>query len=581
MTNQPGFASVEALDWPSRGTNRTRFDERPQAVRAWLDELPLVNLGETGRRVHDTLCDLHTIGLSSRQRLDVLGLFDGVVTYLINGLRSLYQQQPLPLTNRGRNAAILTTTLCEEMTRGYRLCLLMDKGGITGLRRKYRAQASLHVCRYAGTALLESWLRHGQPPPGTWATLHEVWKDARQRHIHQKTISVADGPRRVDDIYKQLLLTEAANPWRMPRGEVLRVYNLLGRYAGKASLLSRGDRAADKAVFAVDQSRDKGPGSLLNSADREGEEVVLIVTEGLSRSFNHHLRMRNARFRLRRAADESEIDRIRRLITALGSTPHRHHARKAAGQGAALVIGLSHVHRILLEKRSFGTVPSCARISRFHARELKTDLSREEDDIWSLSYVPGPAADPDQGQIPPRATADTGSSERFWTVTNSSSGGYCLSADGGNKSRAQVGELVILTETGDTTRPNWQTGVIRWIKGSEMEGTQMGVQLIAPCPHPVFTRAEQPGGRLSDPSRCLLIPAMPEVEQPVTLVTPLLHYSMDRRVYLMGKDHTGELHLTGQVEDSGLFRQFTFRRLGSVNPADTRVPDYQTLWSSI
>lgn len=596
MKDESGFAHVQLEDLLRRGTDRDRFDERPEAMARWLAELPLASIGETGRRVHKALDTLHGIGLAPKERLQTLCQLEGIVTYLLQGLRRLYLHQPTPLPKRAATAARLATILCEEMARGYRIVLLSDRGRITGLPRRLRAQASLHACRHAGGALLENWLLHRKPPKGTWAMLHQVWIDAKARGLHQKTVTVDRGPTSVDELYKQFLLTEAMNPWCLAHGEVLKIHALLEQYAGKAELVPPGSPRASHAVFTLNTHTDAGPGLLVEDAAESDRNDLLLVTEGLSPGLNRFLKAHPTR----NSDATTDADRIRQLITALGSTPQRNQPREPAKTNVEMIVGMRHIHQFLLERQPAGALPPYETVSRFQARDPKLDLSRNDEDVWRLIYTPDPArlnGDTAAGRFQTLATpealdapmADSASNrtrhhrglEAFWSAINVSDGGYCLSAGAEHQSLVQVGELVILAETGDTGHSNWQTGVVRWLKRSESEGTQTGVQLLGRSPHPVYARTEQRAGRLSVPSRCLILPSIRELGQPVTLITPSLLYEAGARVRLVAGHGEGDMRLTRQVEGTTHYDRFELRRLEMDKPANARMPVYERLWSSL
>ena len=606
MTTRAEFARVESSDLPRRGTSRERFDDRSEAMERWLDGLPLADVGGTGRQIHAALTTLHTIGLSPRRRLAVLGRLEPVVDFLVDRLRKLYLRQALPLPTRGRNANRLVLMLREEMARGYRLALMMDRGGILGLRRRQRAEASLQACRHAGLSLVEKWLLYDRPIPGTWTMLHEVWTDAQRRGISLIRVATdKDGhPHTVDATYKQLLLTEAADPWHMAQGEVLEIHRLLGAYAGEIELAPCKGPAADNAVFMVDQTRDLGPTALAGGAVPDSDAVRIIVTESLSRAFDAYARKDGEAARRHQAGGGSLRKRIESPFgTLLGRIAYRRQERSPISRGAVLVVGLSRIHEHLTNRGASAQNLANTIVSRFHARDLPVTFIREPDDVWDLIYDPDPrstpsgwpkagvaeaerlVAEPVQNAGIPSVKSNNPLVENFWRTVDSSDRGYRLVADADNDSRAAPGRLVLFAETDGKPEPNWQIGVIRWVRKDGMSDTHLGIEKIGLRPHPVFTHGEQDSGRLSNPSRGLLVPAIPDLQQPVTLIVPPGLYQAERRVRLLGEQKTGEVYLERELASTAQFCQFAFSRLDSEDrfPGSRQraTPQYEALWASI
>lgn len=98
----------------------------------------------------------------------------------------------------------------------------------------------------------------------------------------------------------------------------------------------------------------------------------------------------------------------------------------------------------------------------------------------------------------------------------------------------------------------------------------------------MITRAEQESGEYAQASRCLLLPEVVSISQPVTLVTPPLQYTENRRVRLVSRDQKAELLLTRRLENTGAFSQFEFR---AATPGRAKVsgnnPAFESVWSSI
>ena len=121
----------------------------------------------------------------------------------------------------------------------------------------------------------------------------------------------------------------------------------------------------------------------------------------------------------------------------------------------------------------------------------------------------------------------------------------------------QTGELAALREESDN---RWCVGVIRWIR-QDREGTSMGIELLSPRAIPVAVRIVQKRGGPTDYARALMLPELVPINQPATLITPLVPFQSGQKVHIhrQGIQSTAQLKQRQQHTES--FNQFTFRLL--------------------
>jgi hypothetical protein len=118
-----------------------------------------------------------------------------------------------------------------------------------------------------------------------------------------------------------------------------------------------------------------------------------------------------------------------------------------------------------------------------------------------------------------------------WEMVNESIGGYCLLWDHDNSINAKVGELIAISHETDNKEGYWFVGTIRWLKCVKTSKVQIGVQIIAPNAIAVSTAkfvSMQEGMK----SRAIMLPAIPILKQPKTLITTALGYEVRDQVML-------------------------------------------------
>lgn len=560
------FASVDSGSLPSGRPDRDRFDERPKSVEQWLAQLPVADPNVTGRRILDVLEAASATKLKPEARLGHLTQLERIVAYVVDSLRKRYHLQPLPLPSRSAQAARLLFQLSEAMVRGYRLVLLTDPRGLFGLRRGQRARAQLGVCRHTGVVLMECWQLYRRPPPGVWITLHGSWRVASAQRIHRRQMPALDGRRSVDDVYKQLLLTAACDPWRMPRGQVQVVHRMLGelaRYAVFGEVDGKGGPA-----FLVNAEGDEEPCPVDAAQGQPTENALYLQTDGLCRVLSER---RDKQLRTDRGGDDRGDDdatTMQDMIDALARTTSRAFDRSPQRGSVSLVFGLSRIRRVLEVASEKAATEPVGNGSDFGATELTWEGAEDlDDDIWEISSQLRADAEhlvaaPVEG-FSGREYGDAETEqERGWHLVNRSPGGYCLHCPENSGSRARVGEIVLLSHIEGGHGGRGETAVVRWLKREGGAGMRIGVELLGTEPLPVMAAVLNPDMATTDPRESLLLQAGPDGKPDETLVVPPMQVATEYRVEVRGSTLVRELELLEERQSSPVFRQFAFRGMG-------------------
>ena len=166
-------------------------------------------------------------------------------------------------------------------------------------------------------------------------------------------------------------------------------------------------------------------------------------------------------------------------------------------------------------------------------------------DVWSLVYT-RPGATPGQAGLPPET-------HRCGTI-NESAGGFCLVTPKESQLRARVGELVGIRD--ESARGEWEIGVIRWMRDSEGEYMEFGVQMIAPCARVIEIRISPTGTAEDAWEPALILPAVRAVMQPVSIITRTSTPTVGTDLTVKSADGELKLHLSRLLESTGSFSHF-------------------------
>jgi hypothetical protein len=149
----------------------------------------------------------------------------------------------------------------------------------------------------------------------------------------------------------------------------------------------------------------------------------------------------------------------------------------------------------------------------------------------------------------------------------------------------QVGELVGIKDSNSPSSTEFSIGVIRRIKNWK-DGLELGIQKLAPCASAIATTSAVRGEQAQRSQRSLLLPELKALGQPATIITHTWYRPGDD-ILARSHGHHARIRLTRLVENTGVYSQFEFRILESVQePAKTdsgKTADsgFEAIWNQL
>ncbi|HSH29421.1 MAG TPA: hypothetical protein VK971_05885 [Thiohalobacter sp.] len=586
----------------------TSFDTRPAQLEQWINQLPILNTGETTRQLFSALIEMNQLDIGAQQRFRALELLRPSITNVLLAMQKHYVGQPLPLADKGRKVIELSQALLSQLATGYRICVA-DEDARNALRKDkkllttalHRALSALSEC------LLRAYLVYAPCPPGLWRSVHQLYVLAEERSLVHAPVRLDDDEVAADTIsgaYKQLLLLALTSPYRLRQGEVGAIYAVLRQWAEHVSLEDYVQPRSPDQIFITSLDSDDPPTYLvLRHQNYHRRNCRLLDTAELAevtRAELDALQHDGAR------STHLQAGTLRRLMLAWGVMPKRRFSRSEQGSKARVAIGLSAVHHFISGGVDFDAgTGGLEERARFRATE-PADPRDETPDVWDLRATQRWKTDEftvrmiqlteDTDEVAAETaeptTTGTGAaySSHVWRLVNTSAGGYCLLWDSRDSTDAQVGELIGIHETVDDAAAPAQLalGIIRWMKCPPGKGVELGVQMLSPGAVSVATRVIR-AGREMHFMRSLLLPEIRKINQPASLITPTLPYQAGDRIELNSHGKLARVKLNKLLENTGSFCQFQFTALeeetGTGEP-DTDYPamapeDFVSLWKEI
>lgn len=572
-------------------------DSNPAALTRWIAGLPKANIGETARLLYQGLTELNQLDTPNENRLRLLELLRPEVHYVCTHLERHFLNQAVVLDERPRKIANLCQALQGHLAIGYKLVIVRELlGSGSG---KQRAQLLSIALQRASSAIHASLLRTHQlycpPAEGLWLELHQLHRIASQHQLQHNPVRDALSSCEAlscEQIYLSALLLGTARCNQMRQNHIALVARALDDWNTLASLQPADD---PHSLFAIAPQLDGPPRyrSLFPANERAG--LIGLDSHALVDALRAHLMIcaePSQQSPLNVPAGLPE-ELLQHLEGAWGDIAERTFQRTPGRGGLFVCIGMSALHFNLAGQRSFSQVLE-------KPVTQQPDFAPEEpSDIWSGAFDAQRETDWEQRLTmdiqyqspnhPEQAQASEEASEQHPSyelpIINHSPGGYCLSWPREIPSQLQAGELLGLQ---DAPGQAWGVAMVRWIRQVRGGGTQMGVELIAPHAQPCGLQLLRKNGQHSQFLRALLLPEIPVISRPATLIAPRLPFQEGSKVLIniAGNEHRAVLERRQTA--SGSFTQFRYHLLETASVTGSSEPvkaaekpkddDFESLW---
>jgi hypothetical protein len=471
------------LTIPAQDDSRT-VKVRAREVRAWLDNLPYLDLQRAARLASHQLRLINRQRLPAGARLQITG--DFLATYTRLGEALPAREDPADRTGQ------LLKRLCQDIGFGYKIVVQDLAASRTRLLEGRNLSLSLLGAMHTlGVQLLHYYASYQSAPRALWHECLALYRFARQRGRHTCSANLPGvGERQLDSTFRGIALLRYANPYGLGPGMALALQHYLNLHT-ELGRLEYGEPEEDAGPFITltDSAQQAPPAAA---------ESLRIALPALLDQIRRDIETLE-RYRLARSIGLSEdvpgtafLHTLRRLLAAWESSRSRGQEREAAHATIELVVGFDSCYCVLNQGRPF---------------EAALSLTAGQDDCIDLG---SPA--------PPERSA---TSEPVATIPchslNRSPGGVALSYRGADGSPPRVGQLLALRRA-RTAANRWVLGVCRWLVEVESgAGFDIGVQYLARDARPVVIRASDAAGGYGD-YRPAFSTSRKQVEPPVHML---------------------------------------------------------------
>ena len=532
-------------------SGQLELNVQTKAIDQWFDALPLADIRISVKSIYNVLKETNNYKIPYKKRLYFLEKIHVQVIESANYLKKLNLNRELPLDDEHQSIDTLLYKLYLQTAIGYKFVLqdLMNSHVffLYAGKRKLMTQVIERIIRHNSLSLISNYQLYNAPPKSLWSEIHYLFLLAHQETlVNNKVFEPSlryEKETTIKKVYLQILLISVADPYRMVQHHIHSIFEQLEEWSSLADIHKYLDSDA-KDSLSIDLSRDCHPTFIAPQDNPDKEFVWTLDTSKLDYTYliEHFDEPGNQ-------TNKINVDLLKQLSLAWGIAPNRQHNRRPAKSKLKIAIGLNNVHYVLngyadhesltpidvSEQDEIGGLSEGSQsIAQFNATTLGS--TSKVNDMWgkvfttkkSLGKKKRVSVEPQKNALPQTSPPYE---PHEWDMINESVGGYCLLWEQNDSVNAKVGEIIAINHGIERKEGDWFVGSIRWIKCEGNNKVQIGVQILAPRAIAVSVEKythKQEGMKF----RAILLPAVSELKQPKTLITPALVYETRDQILL-------------------------------------------------
>ncbi|MBU0500722.1 MAG: hypothetical protein KJ558_11475 [Gammaproteobacteria bacterium] len=570
-----GELEQAAFTIPEQKPSAGSFLASPKDVAAWIQDLPIANVGETARKLYKAIYDFNQLAIPGVNRLKIAELFIPPTTYITNNLEKFYSDAAFPLSEKARKIALLTRALNGELATSFKSVLQEQLQ--KGVDKKIFAFAAHRTLLFTLRVMRQSALTYRNYPAAIWRETHLIYQLAAANQIDRQPlkepVEKGNESSSVNDLYKRILLFYLSDHYRLRQRDIQNIFLNLPEWSSQARLTLQARMKNPKNQFLIHLRRNAPPVHL-SLVEREPNKESVILDTGMLEESLQDLKNKavvNNLTGLREINGLSEPV-IQHLHDVWSTLPERRYSRTQLNFELHIAVGLSAIHALIMESKqqsggNHDDEPTWPPINQFSNLGDSSDMSDDLDSSFWEHGLDGAGIMPQMDQYTIEQASFASSAEiPNWTrqarahhtvackTLNESAGGYCISWKGKSIPRIKIGELVGIRSA--SRKDRYSLAATRWMK-YEKGSILLGIAIISPSCQAVEAR-------LTDEEdvpvrQCLLLTGKKDASP--SLVIPPLAFRTQQKVSLYGDGREIRVRLDNLIEGSGAFNQYGYEEL--------------------
>lgn len=576
-------------------------------IGQWLKSLPMANTGEAARQLYKAIREINQLQVEPVLRFKLLEVIRPYIYSVCGVLNKHFLNSSISLNEKQLKIANLTQALQTHLATGYKLVVAYGIAKVPATEKPSKVVTiAIHrATSDIGQVILRALQLYCRPPEHSWLEINQLYLLAEMHGLGNYRIS--DEQTRyistscITDIFVRIHLLGSAKPSNLRQQDLAQLYDATELWVSRVQVTDPDD---ENALFLVNLHRDKPV---------QYRQHLRDIQKPLFRSLNSAELVNELKKYAANPQGGKSItvpgklndNLLAHAIQSWGIHWQRSFRRTDSEGNLSICIGMSATHYYISERKEFEKfLIELKPQSTFDGDGENRNRNKtvESSDVWSNAF------DADGGGA--KAEADTINFDAIQFINkhksneqehqkhlddkfpvfdvkliNTSPGGYCIQWKGDIPMGIQAGEILGIKEP----RVNhWSIGVIRWIRHLRNDGTQLGIELLAPKAEAGATRLLQKTGENGPFLRSLLLPEIKAMAQPASLLLPRMPFRVGNKVEILHPSTQGRHQLIKRITSTNSFGQFQFR-LNEIRPvhntmaqtADISEDDFDSIWNKL
>ncbi len=262
------------------------------SCKAWLEHVPLANVGVAQQQLLGQLVELNRFPISAVNRLAVMETLREAVNFVQIEQAKRFTNRALPLAEAEAAVFRDTDALWAQMRLSYLRCLDSAAGGHTVLR----AQGAL-ICQrllaYAGLRMFHHYRAYREIPAEDWRALHESYAKAEELEVSEEPVrdflnrDVHETSPRI--AYARAVLMHMSNPNELAQRQLTFIAFFLERWAAKLEVLRDPIDEGDGLPLVADLAGERCPERVAGAPPQARAGIRYLDARKLAKSLKNRV----------------------------------------------------------------------------------------------------------------------------------------------------------------------------------------------------------------------------------------------------------------------------------------------------
>ena len=538
-------------------------------ARTWVAALPIMDMGETTRRLFAGLTKLNNEPIAPQTRVEVTEILLPFVKMAIENLDRHFLSRSFPLPVRSQKVFDLKRSLIMELAGSYQLAALDMLTKNSGSKKTLLISIGRAI-QYMSLVIMNDYGIYAKNKKSIWHDIHHLYLLACENKIQTKEVPHKDDANgenlSIEEQYKLINLVALAAPNTLRHAEFARIREFFLATLNDVKLISNADKVKSKYAHITLLNSDE-PASLMPVAD--------LLNSPTSRIFD----LSTVIHKIDQFVSLSETDELgkndkwpmlthslaKRLVYVLTTIRNRRYKRFVREEKASLVIRMPDVINVIRDNEPESFMD-----------QINEDV--EDDNIYEAlaaeDGVSSPWSDIDVEELATHRDVTIHS----WQIENSSSGGYGLKQIVSEATTARVGELVAIKDPKDKS-DMWQISVTRWMDAFKGVGLRIGLEILS-LHGMVVTVDEITTREISQklPLEGVLLPTIDGARDEAHLIFPGYIFHVDDELTITLGSRQQHVRITNIDDTVGNFAYCNFETLEIAELPEGSLEAFDDVW---